>query len=101
MPDKRPQNGFVPVQDVEVVAPNFKRRLSGVTSTIVQLIPLQRAKGLGIATMGPGLPETLPHLGWGALFHSGASLPGGVSVSGMHAGISKCLQVFSCAMSCA
>ncbi|HHV69374.1 MAG TPA: glycosyltransferase family 1 protein, partial [Ochrobactrum intermedium] len=56
----------VPVQDVEVVAPNFKRRLSGVTSTIVQLIPLQRAKGLNIATMGPGLPDTLPHLGWGA-----------------------------------
>lgn len=57
----------VRVQDVEVVAPNFKRRLSGVTSTIVQLIPLQRAKGLNIATMGPGLPDTLPHLGWGAL----------------------------------
>ncbi len=56
----------VPVHDVEVVAPNFKRRLSGVTSTIVQLIPLQRAKGLNIATMGPGLPDTLPHLGWGA-----------------------------------
>ncbi|MBQ0708832.1 MULTISPECIES: glycosyltransferase family 4 protein [unclassified Ochrobactrum] len=57
----------VPVHDVEVVAPNFKRRLSGVTSTIVQLIPLQRAKGLNIATMGPGLPDALPHLGWGAL----------------------------------
>ena len=58
----------VPVQDVEVVAPNFKRRLSGVTSTIVQLIPLQRAKGVNIATMGPGLPDTLPHLGWSALW---------------------------------
>ncbi len=57
----------IPVEQVEVVAPNFKRRLSGVTSTIVQLIPLQRAKGLGIATMGPGLPETLPHLGWSAV----------------------------------
>ncbi|MBV2143990.1 glycosyltransferase family 4 protein [Falsochrobactrum sp. TDYN1] len=58
----------VPVEDVEVIAPNLKRRLSGVTSTIVQLIPLQRAKGLGIATMGPGLPDSLPHLGWGAVF---------------------------------
>lgn len=57
----------VPVHEVEVVAPNFKRRLSGVTSTIVQLIPLQRARGLGIATMGPGLPDDLPHIGWGAL----------------------------------
>lgn len=57
----------IPVEDVEVVAPNFKRRLSGVTSTIVQLIPLQRAKGLNIAVMGPGLPDNLPHLAWGAL----------------------------------
>ncbi|CAN7252672.1 glycosyltransferase family 4 protein [Brucella pseudogrignonensis] len=62
------RNVSVPVEQVEVVAPNFKRRLSGVTSTIVQLIPLQRAKGLGIATMGPGLPDSLPHLGWSALF---------------------------------
>ncbi|CAB4327763.1 glycosyltransferase family 4 protein [Brucella sp. 191011898] len=60
-------SGQVPVREVEVVAPNFKRRLSGVTSTIVQLIPLQRAMGLKIATMGPGLPDTLPHLGWSAL----------------------------------
>jgi len=62
-----PHSNPVPVESVEVVAPNFKQRLSGVTSTIVQLIPLQRAKGLNIATMGPGLPESLPHLGWGAL----------------------------------
>lgn len=48
---------------IEVIAPNFKRRLSGVTSTIVQLIP-QQARSLGIATLGPGLPETLPALRW-------------------------------------
>jgi mannosyltransferase len=46
-----------------VVAPNFKRRLSGVTSTIVQLIPIQ-ARTLGIATLGPGLPAGLPRLSW-------------------------------------
>lgn len=51
------------VRQVEVVAPNFKRRLSGVTSTIVQLVPLQ-AQSLRIATLGPGLPETLPRLAW-------------------------------------
>ncbi|MEO1747083.1 MAG: glycosyltransferase family 4 protein [Pseudomonadota bacterium] len=45
-----------------VIAPNFKKRLSGVTSTIVQLIPLQQKMGLGIATAGAGLPETLPRL---------------------------------------
>lgn len=51
------------VAKIEVVAPNFKRHLSGVTSTIIQLVPLQ-AKTLGIATLGPGLPQDLPKLRW-------------------------------------
>lgn len=46
---------------VEVIAPNFKRRLSGVTSTIVQLLPLQ-ARGVGAAALGPGLPPSVPRL---------------------------------------
>jgi mannosyltransferase len=56
-----------PLSSVEVIAPNFKRKLSGVTSTIVQLIPLQRANGLKIVTMGPGLPADLPNIGWTSL----------------------------------
>ena len=44
---------------IEVVAPNLKFRLSGVTSTIIQLVPLQ-ARTIGIATIGPGLPDSLP-----------------------------------------
>lgn len=51
------------MRQVEVVAPNFKKRLSGVTSTIVQLVPLQ-AKHLGVATLGPGLPAFLPKMRW-------------------------------------
>lgn len=47
---------------VDVIAPNFKRRLSGVTSTIVQLIPLMRRDGLAIVTLGPGLPADFPRL---------------------------------------
>ena len=47
--------------DIEVIAPNFKRRISGVTATIVRLIPLQ-ARLIGITTTGPGLPADLPHL---------------------------------------
>nr|WP_148227503.1 glycosyltransferase family 4 protein [Fulvimarina pelagi] len=47
-----------------VIAPNFKRRLSGVTSTIVQLLPLQ-VKRIAIASMGPDvLPEAVPRLAW-------------------------------------
>jgi mannosyltransferase len=58
-----PARPAVDVADVEIIAPNFKRRLSGVTSTIVQLVPLQ-ARTLAIATLGPGLPAGLPQLGW-------------------------------------
>ena len=47
---------------LDVIAPNFKRRLSGVTTTIVQLVPAQRAAGLEIAVFGPGLPSRLPRL---------------------------------------
>ncbi|RFB91844.1 glycosyl transferase family 1 [Rhizobium leguminosarum bv. trifolii] len=56
------------MRDVEIIAPNFKRRLSGVTSTIVQLIPCQTRLGIRIATLGPGLPEGLPKLRWSQLF---------------------------------
>ncbi|MER0237486.1 glycosyltransferase family 4 protein [Fulvimarina sp. MAC8] len=57
----------IKARETHVIAPNFKRRLSGVTSTIVQLLPLQ-AKRLAIASMGPDvLPEGVPRLSWSAL----------------------------------
>ncbi|MDQ0454553.1 glycosyltransferase family 4 protein [Rhizobium paknamense] len=55
------------LSDIRVIAPHFKRRLSGVTSTLVQLIPEQRRRGLGIVTLGPGLPPGMPALSWAAL----------------------------------
>ena len=45
----------------EVIAPNLKHSLSGVTATIVRLVPVQ-ARRIAIATTGPGLPPELPHL---------------------------------------
>ncbi|MBO0902614.1 glycosyltransferase family 4 protein [Jiella sonneratiae] len=48
---------------IHVIAPNFKRRLSGVTSTIVQLVPFQ-ARSVAIVTLGPGLPADLPRMRW-------------------------------------
>ncbi|MFD1883770.1 glycosyltransferase family 4 protein [Paracoccus pacificus] len=48
-------------KQIEVVAPNLKRRLSGVTATVVRLIPVQ-ARMIGIVTTGPGLPPALPHI---------------------------------------
>lgn len=47
--------------DPRIVAPNLKRRLSGVTATVVRLIPLQAAR-IAIRTTGPGLPPHVPHL---------------------------------------
>lgn len=46
---------------IEIIAPNLKRRLSGVTATVVRLVPIQ-AREIGIVTTGPGLPAHLPHL---------------------------------------
>jgi len=48
-------------RDIEVVAPNLKQRLSGVTATVVRLIPVQ-ARMIGIVATGPGLPPELPHI---------------------------------------
>lgn len=53
---------YINLDDVEVIAPNFKKRLSGVTSTIIQLVPLQRQLGVNIAVCGTGLPSDLPHV---------------------------------------
>ena len=54
----------IAARDLHVVVPHFKRRLSGVTTTVIQLVPLQRRilaeRGLGLATIGPGLPKGLP-----------------------------------------
>lgn len=49
------------LSQIEVVAPNLKRRLSGVTATVVRLIPVM-ARQIGIVTTGPGLPADLPHV---------------------------------------
>lgn len=48
-------------QDIVVIAPNLKRRLSGVTATIARLVPLQ-ARQIGIVATGPGLPPETPHI---------------------------------------
>lgn len=53
---------------LEVVAPNFKRRLSGVTSTLERVLPYQ-AREVGIAAFGPGLASSVPRIGLADLRH--------------------------------
>lgn len=47
--------------DVDVIAPNFKRRHSGVTSTVVRLIPIQ-ACDICIVASAPSFPPEVPNL---------------------------------------
>ncbi|TMV40442.1 glycosyltransferase family 1 protein, partial [Thioclava sp. BHET1] len=49
------------IAQIEVIAPNLKRRLSGVTTTVLRLIPIQ-SREIGIVATGPGLPPEIPHL---------------------------------------
>ncbi len=56
---------------IEVIAPNLKRSLSGVTATIVRLLPVQ-ARSIGIVATGPGLPAHVPHVPlWSVIRMSG------------------------------
>ena len=48
-------------EPIDVIAPNLKVRLSGVTTTIATLVPLQ-SQSIGIVATGPGLPSDVPHL---------------------------------------
>lgn len=49
--------------ETEAIATNFKQRLSGVTSTLERVVPVQR-RTVRIATLGPGLAKSLPRLRW-------------------------------------
>ncbi len=51
---------------VDVIAPNFKRRLSGVTATVARLVPLQ-AKSIAITTCAPDMPIEVPNVHWAKL----------------------------------
>lgn len=46
---------------IDVIAPNLKKRYSGVTSTVLRLVPLQ-AQRIAIASVGPKLPPEIPQI---------------------------------------
>ena len=49
----------MPSDEIKVIAPNLNRRLSGVTATVIALVPLQ-ARQIGITATGVALPDGLP-----------------------------------------
>jgi mannosyltransferase len=70
-PNPRPN-----ANDLDVIAPNFKRRLSGVTSTVVRLVPIQ-AQDMEIAACAPEMPDEVPNLPWPALLTMARRGPSG------------------------
>ena len=61
---------------ISVIAPNLKRRLSGVTSTVIRLVPLQ-ARDIAIAATGPVLPDHVPRIALHRLLTMSRHAPGG------------------------
>ena len=59
------------LDNIEVIAPHLKRRLSGVTATIARLLPVQ-ARSIGIVATGSGLPADVPFVPlWSVILMSG------------------------------
>ncbi|CBI76020.1 lipopolysaccharide core biosynthesis mannosyltransferase LpcC [Bartonella clarridgeiae 73] len=58
----------VSLKKTDIIVPHFKKRLSGVTTTVIHLVPLQRKQGIYISTLGVGLPKNLPALSFKDLF---------------------------------
>lgn len=63
----------------DVIAPNLKRRYSGVSSTVFRLVPVQAEK-IAIATTGPVLPENIPQFPLSRLPFLSRSGPSGFRV---------------------
>ena len=64
---------------IDVIAPNFKRRLSGVTSTVVRLVPLQ-AEHIAITACAPVVPDHVPNVPWRKLLTMSRRGPNGPRV---------------------
>ena len=62
------------LHNAEVIAPNVKRRLSGVTATIARLLPVQ-ARSIRIVATGTGLPAYVPRVPlWSVFLMSNSKL---------------------------
>ncbi len=64
------------LRDLAVVAPNLHYRYSGVTASIVAIVP-EQAKTLAIASTGPHLPPHVPRIPFRQILMRGWSRPPG------------------------
>jgi mannosyltransferase len=72
------------LREIEVIVANLKRRYTGVTSTILALVP-EQAKRLKIAVLGYKLPPHWPQITWSDLLRHGFNPPSGKSFRIWHA----------------
>ncbi|WP_147106138.1 glycosyltransferase family 4 protein [Tateyamaria sp. syn59] len=64
---------------IDIIAPNFKRRLSGVTATVARLVPLQ-AQSIAITACAPEMPDEVPNVHWSRLIGMSRKGPSGPRV---------------------
>jgi mannosyltransferase len=65
---------MVDIRNIDVVAPNLHRRYSGVTSTVMALLPWQ-AKEVAIAAVGWHIPDSVPMVRMRDVIFSGWQKP--------------------------
>ena len=70
---------MVDLANIDVIAPNFKRRLSGVTATVARLVPLQ-ARSIAITACAPEMPDEVPNVHWSRLLTMPRHGPSGARV---------------------
>ena len=70
---------MVDLTQIDVIAPNFKRRLSGVTSTVIRLVPVQ-AQSIAITACAPDMPGHVPNVAWPRLITMSRRGPSGPRV---------------------
>lgn len=73
---QQPGGAPVDLASVEVIAPSFKRRFSGVVATVIALVPAQ-ARHIGIRALGPRLPDTVPQISWADFWRGAWRRPDG------------------------
>ncbi|NIZ12369.1 glycosyltransferase family 4 protein [Phaeobacter sp. HF9A] len=69
----------IDLSKIDVIAPNFKKRYSGVTSTVIRLVPIQ-AREIAICAAAPDLPAEVPQVKPAALWTMSRKGPSGARV---------------------
>ena len=77
-------DSFVDFRDIIAVAPNLHWHYTGITSTIISVVPRQ-AETFRVAATGPFLPRMVPRVRFRSIVTQGWSLPNGYKCRIWHA----------------